>query len=130
MEKKKVKKLHVKKISKASIKEAKKCEATETGIKKQYLKSRPVCKVTFRLPKEAAPDARRVTIVGEFNNWNREATLLKRQKNGTWVVTLELEPGRRYRYRYLIDNSRWENDWIADRYEPNPYGCDDSVVII
>lgn len=126
MEKKTVNKLRAKK----TLKTASKHEAPTTSIKKQYLKSRPVCKVTFRLPKEAAPDAKQVTIVGEFNNWNKKATVLKRQKNGNWVVTLELEPGREYRYRYLIDNSCWENDWFADRYVSNPYGCDDSVVII
>ncbi len=98
------------------------------GPTKRYLKHRPVCKVTFKLPKKAAPRAKKVTIVGEFNNWNREATPLKRLKNGDWSVTLELQPGRQYRYRYLIDDSLWENDWFADRYVPNPYGGDDSII--
>ncbi len=73
-------------------------------------------------------ESQKVTIVGEFNNWDREATPLKKQKDGSRAVTLELEPGREYRYRYLIDDICWENDWFADRYEPNPFGCDDSVV--
>lgn len=97
-------------------------------IKKRYLKSRPVCKVTFRLPKEAARDAKRVTIVGDFNDWDENSTPLKKLKRGDWTVTLELEPGRRYRYRYLIDGVRWENDWQADDYVPNPYGSDDSII--
>jgi hypothetical protein len=41
-----------------------------------------------------------------------------------------LETGREYRFKYLIDGKRWENDWHADRYEPNIYGTDDSVVVI
>jgi len=100
------------------------------GIKKQYLKSKAVCRVTFKLPKEAAPEAKSVTIVGDFNNWNRKATPMKRLKNGDFTVTLDLETGREYRFKYLIDGNRWENDWHADRYEPNIYGTDDSVVVI
>ncbi|HEB75627.1 MAG TPA: hypothetical protein ENJ04_04695 [Nitrospirae bacterium] len=99
-------------------------------IKKQYLKSRPACRVTFRLPREAAPDARKVSIVGDFNNWDKGAMVMKRLKNGDFTITMELETGREYCYRYLIDSSRWENDWWADRYRPNPYGSDDSVVVL
>lgn len=28
----------------------------------------------------------------------------------------------------VIDGWKYENDWFADRYEPNPYGGEDSVV--
>ena len=45
-----------------------------------------------------------------------------------FTVTLELETGRSYRFRYIIDGWKYENDWYADRYEPNPYGGEDSVV--
>jgi len=100
------------------------------GIRKQYLKSRPSCRVTFRLPKEAAPGAQKVSIVGDFNNWDKGATVMKRLKSGDFSITMELETGREYCYRYLIDATRWENDWWADRYRPNPYGSDDSVVVI
>ncbi|HWP91348.1 MAG TPA: isoamylase early set domain-containing protein [Thermodesulfobacteriota bacterium] len=100
------------------------------GIKKQYLKSKSLCKVTFKLPKEAAPDAQTVNIVGDFNRWNKEETPMKRLRNGDFTVTLELETGREYKFKYLIDDVRWENDWHADRYEPNVYGTDDSVVVV
>jgi 1,4-alpha-glucan branching enzyme len=99
-------------------------------IKKQYLKSRPVCKVTFRLPREAAPAATRAHIAGDFNNWDQEFTLMKRSKDGNFTVTIELEKGKEYRFRYLIDDKTWENDWHADKYVPNPFGGDDSVVIV
>ncbi len=100
------------------------------GIKKQYLKSRSVCKVTFKLPNEAAPDAQKVSIVGDFNNWDGGAAVMKRLKNGDFTIIMELETGREYCYRYLIDATKWENDWCADRYRPNPFGCDDSVIIL
>ncbi len=100
------------------------------SLKKQYLKSSPMCKVTFRLPKGAAPNAKSVTIVGDFNNWNLTETPLKKLKNGDFTATLELPCNREYSFRYLIDANRWENDWFADKYIPNRYGSDDSVVVV
>jgi 1,4-alpha-glucan branching enzyme len=69
-----------------------------------------------------------IHLVGEFNNWNKAATPLQLSDHG-WSVTLELEAGKPYRYRYLVNNSEWHNDWNADQYQPNEYGGDDSVVI-
>jgi 1,4-alpha-glucan branching enzyme len=102
----------------------------KSGIKKQYLKSRPVCKVTFRLPSDGALTAETVTLAGEFNNWDKLATPMKRQKNGDFMVTVELDKDREYRFRYCIDGEKWENDWCADRYEPNPFGGHDSIVVV
>jgi len=53
---------------------------------------------------------------------------LERREDGRFTLTLSLTPGQSYRFRYLLDGSRWENDWAADSYAPNPYGSDDSVV--
>lgn len=103
---------------------------TSAGIKKEYLKSRNACKVTFRLPRVGAPDAKTICIVGDFNNWNIYANPMKRLKRGDYTITLELVPGREYQFRYLIDDSRWENDWNADKYVKNPYGDSDNSVII
>ena len=103
-------------------------KASAHGIAKKFLKTRPLCKVTFTLPKEAAPEAETVCVMGEFNNWSRDATPMKRRTNGDFVASLDLETGRSYRFRYLIDGWRFENDWQADRYEANPYGGDDSII--
>jgi len=101
------------------------------GITKEYLKSRNLCKVTFRLPKIAAPNAKSVYIVGDFNNWNMHAHPMKKSREGNYTVTLELEPGREYQFRYFIDETKWENDWNADKYVKSPYGdSDNSVVVI
>ena len=39
-----------------------------------------------------------------------------------------LRASRRWRFRYVLDGERWENDWAADDYLPNSHGADDSVV--
>jgi 1,4-alpha-glucan branching enzyme len=101
-----------------------------SGLKKLYLKTKELCKVTFRLPKEAAPEATQVTLVGDFNQWDTGETPMQKMKNGDFTVTLELACDQEYRFRYLIDNTQWENDWQADKYAPNCYGSEDSIVEI
>lgn len=99
------------------------------ALKKQFLKSKPVCKVTFKIPKEAADSADSVTLVGDFNDWDKGATPMKALKTGGFTVTLDLETGRDYQFRYLVDGQRWENDDEADRYEFNAFaGSENSVV--
>ena len=109
---------------------SKKAPARTAGIKKEYPKSTNVCEVTFRLPKIAAPDAKSVCIVGDFNDWNIHANRMKKQTKGGYTIKLKLQPGKEYQFRYLIDGSRWENDWNADRYVRSPYGGSDNSVIV
>lgn len=84
--------------------------------------------VTFTLPAQVQAD--RVALCGEFNDWATDAILLARGSDGSWQAIVPLEPGRAYRYRYLLDGERWENAWQADRYVPNSYGTADSVVVV
>ena len=99
------------------------------SLTKQCLKSKPVTKVTFRLPPEAAHEAKTVFLVGDFNDWNPKANSMTRLKNGEFKVTLDLEAGRDYSFRYLIEGQEWENDWAADGYVPSGIaGAENSVV--
>jgi len=101
------------------------------SLKKQYLKSRPVCKVTFRLPKKAARGSRQVFLVGDFNAWSHTANPMQRLKSGEFKLIMELAPKREYQYRYLLDNGQWINDWDADKYIYSTFGkCDNSVVAV
>ena len=101
------------------------------GIAKRYLKTKPICKAKFTLPSEAAGSARRVHLVGDFNNWSATATPMKKLKDGSFTVVIDLPQGEEYQYRYLIDDGRWENDWNADKYVRSPLGdCDNSVIVV
>ncbi len=101
------------------------------ALTKQYLKSKPVCKVTFSLPAEAVNDSKEVALVGDFNEWNAgSATPLKKQKDGSYKTTLELEPGKEYQYRYILDGSKWINDWAADKYVPSGNSSDENSVVV
>lgn len=90
------------------------------SVKKQYIKSSGLCKCTFRLPKAAAANAQKVALVGDFNEWKKDAVRMKKLKSGEFKVDVELAPGRAYEFRYLIDGESWENDWDADAYVPKP----------
>ncbi len=82
-------------------------------------------RVTFVLAPQ--PNADHVHVAGDFNGW--QATMpMKRQKDGSWRATVELEPGREYQFRYLVDGNVWVNDEAADAYVPNPFGADNCVV--
>ncbi len=101
------------------------------SVKKKFLKSRPVCKCTFTLPKEAAPAATRVTLAGEFNDWNTDEIEMRPLKSGVFKAELDLPVGQSYQYKFLIDGQRWENDWDAEQYVPAAgIGADNSLVSV
>jgi 1,4-alpha-glucan branching enzyme len=95
-------------------------------MKKTYSKTGDTCRVTFELPADIEAD--KVALVGEFNNWDETAHMMIKRKAGNFSTTISLETGKEYRYRYLLDGERWENDWEADQYQPNEFGGEDSVV--
>ncbi|GAA0749636.1 MULTISPECIES: isoamylase early set domain-containing protein [Flavobacteriaceae] len=96
------------------------------AIKKQYLKSKPVCKVTFSVPAE---EAKKVTVVGTFNEWKEKKDFqLKKLKNGTFKGTVDLEKDNSYEFRYIVDGT-YTNDEAADAYAWNDYaGAENSVL--
>jgi len=95
------------------------------AIKKQYLKSKPVCKVTFTVPAE---EAKKVAVVGDFNNWNPKGSTLRKLKNGTFKGTFELPKENTYEFRYLVDGS-YINDTEADRFQWNDYAGTENAVL-
>lgn len=99
------------------------------SIKKQYLKTKPVATVTFRLAKEAAPNAETVTLVGDFNGWDTSATPMKKLKTGDFTVALKLDAEQSYQFRYLLDGETWENDWEADAYVASPVSLEENSVV-
>ena len=100
------------------------------SLKKSYSKDKKICKVTFSVSKDAARGAEKISIAGDFNSWSSTETLLKKDKNGGFSVTLPLEAGREYQFRYLLDGKSWENDWEADKYIPAPFSHTDNSVVI
>ena len=100
------------------------------SIKKQFLKSKPVCKVTFSLTSEEVANVEKVQLLGDFNGWNLdEAVDLKKFKNGSFKTTLDLETEKEYQFKYLFDGVQWENDSEADKYVNNGVSAEDNFVV-
>ena len=95
------------------------------SIKKQYLKSKPICKVTFSVP---AKDAKKVAVVGDFNKWNTKATQLRKLKNGTFKGIVDLEKDKSYQFRYLVDDT-YINEDKADGYIWNDFAGTENAVL-
>jgi|TARA_Y100001968_G_scaffold84086_1_gene75150 1,4-alpha-glucan branching enzyme len=99
------------------------------SLKKQYLKSKPICKVTFKLKASEANNAGTAKLVGDFNAWDIQGEPMKKLKNGDFTQTVNLPAEAEYQFRYLLDGENWENDWEADAYLPSPVSFDDNSVV-
>jgi Glycogen recognition site of AMP-activated protein kinase len=75
----------------------------------------------------AAP-ASRVSVVGDFNDWDPAATPLRRN-GSTWSVELHLKPGR-YHYIFLIDGRRWASDPAKPPAVESDFGAPTSVLTV
>lgn len=99
------------------------------SLAKKYLKTRPVCKVTFNLPPQHHDGVDQVSLIGDFNGWDANAMPMKRRKDGSWSLEIELTPGREYQFLYQLGGDRYANDDAADAYIPNPFGTGKNSVI-
>jgi 1,4-alpha-glucan branching enzyme len=94
--------------------------------KKTYGKTTKTCRVTFELPAEVS--AQTASVCGDFNDWSPTDHPMVRRKDGRFSVTISLPVDQSYRYRFLLDGVRWENDWDAEMYVTNSYGTEDSLI--
>ena len=100
------------------------------AIKKQYYKTKPYCKVTFRLTKKMAGNARKVAIAGDFNGWKSERTPMKVLKNGDFTTTMQLVKGHEYQYRFVLDDQTWITDESADKQVYCEFASAHNAVVI
>jgi len=86
--------------------------------------------ITFSLPAEAVEGASEAILLGDFNNWNpQKAPKLEKQADGSYKAVAQLEEGKTYHYRFLLDNGKWVNDYHAQKYEYVPGFYVDNCVI-
>jgi 1,4-alpha-glucan branching enzyme len=95
------------------------------SVKKQFIKTKPVCKVTFSIE---AKESNAVAVVGDFNNWNPSEGELSKLKNGTFKGVFELPTDNSFEFKYLIDGS-YANEPQADSFRYNEFaGAENSVL--
>ncbi|MCI5148730.1 MAG: glycoside hydrolase [Candidatus Electrothrix sp. MAN1_4] len=95
---------------------------------KHYTKTRKKCRVTFKYPNQEHADS--AMLAGDFNDWSTTSTPMKKLKDESFSVTISLQAGRTYTFRYVLDKHIWVNDWEADHYVANEHGESNSVVIL
>jgi len=97
------------------------------SVKKQFIKTKPICKVTFSIE---AKDADQVSVIGDFNDWKIEDGALSKLKNGTFKGTFDLDKDTTYEFKYVVDGT-YVNEPEADSFKWNDFaGAENSVLIV
>jgi hypothetical protein len=73
------------------------------------------------------PEASKVTLVGDFNDWDVAKTpMVRSATGGLWTVTLPLKAGR-HLYAFVVDGSTWSNDPGAPVAPDDGFGHTNSI---
>ncbi len=97
------------------------------SIKKQFIKTKPVCKVTFSVE---AKEANLASVVGDFNNWNPAEGELSKLKNGTFKGVFDLPKDASYEFKYVIDGN-FVNESESDSFKWNDFaGTENGVLTV
>ena len=73
------------------------------------------------------PNVRQVTIVGDFNEWRRDALPMRSIGDGWWQAVIQLQGGD-YRFRYLADGT-WFTDYASNGIESGRLGLNSLLTV-
>ena len=78
-----------------------------------------------------APDAKKVSVVGDFNGWDvgHVGYQAQHRGGGVWSVTAPVPVGH-HRYSFVVDDSVWVADPTAPRVIDNDYGMPNSAIVV
>jgi 1,4-alpha-glucan branching enzyme len=95
------------------------------ALKKKYLKSKPICKVSFQLTEKELENPQSVELLGSFSDWQPVAM---RKVKGSFTRTVDLKTGAQHQFKYRVNGQNWLNDPAADAYVANTFSTENSVV--
>jgi hypothetical protein len=81
-----------------------------------------VVQFEVEMPGQSGP----VRIAGDWNDWKPEA--MRCEGADLYRTQVVLRPGSSYRFRYLLADGTWTNDFTADDFVENPYGGYDALI--
>ena len=95
-----------------------------TMLTKKFFKTKDEAEITFEFKRA---DVTSAVLVADFNNW--QAIEMKfNKKTKIFKTKVRLPKDGTFHFRYLLNNTEWENDYKADQYLPNTFGTENSVV--
>jgi len=78
-----------------------------------------------------SPEVNSVAILGDFNDWDSSKATTMKASLKEFSAVLDLNVGKSYEFRYLINNNSWDNDFSADKYVASPFvGITNSVIVL
>ncbi len=88
------------------------------SLEKKYFKRNGTCKVTFTW-EDSIGEIKSIKILGDYNNWDRNCPPMRKIKKKLYKQSIELPTHHTYQFRYLINDSYWEDIPEADHFVPN-----------
>ena len=86
----------------------------------------PVVYVQFVLE---APSATSVSVAGDFSDWQPAFALEDADGDGIWSARVPVQPGV-YAYMFLVDETSWQTDPNAGRYQDDGFGNRNAVLAV
>jgi hypothetical protein len=77
------------------------------------------------------PSARGVSVVGDFNDWTKDAAPLREQRDGVWTVSVPVPAGR-HEYAFIVHREHGD-EWVADPFAAtahDEFGTETSIVTV
>ena len=75
------------------------------------------------------PEARSVSLVGDFTEWKSDRYRLSRKnEEGRWEVRVRLRKNRVYTYNFVIDGEEWIPDPLAPYRVEDGFGGENSLL--
>ena len=98
-------------------------------LKKTYTKNKSKCKVTFKFEPTEEVQVDTIQVVGSFNGWgNEKKHFLKKRKDGTYSLSVNLNSESSYEYKYLVNENEWYTDSNAENLVWNIYGSQNALL--
>jgi Glycogen recognition site of AMP-activated protein kinase len=76
-----------------------------------------------------APNAKSVSVAGDFSDWEATYSLQDPEGDGVWTGRVPVRPGV-HAYMFLVDGTEWETDPRADRYQDDGFGNRNAVLAV
>ncbi len=81
-------------------------------------------RVTFAVP--ATEGCGSLYLVGKLGEWDESVYCMECAEDGTWSLTLELEPGYEYQYRFRMLDGTWLSE-PTPLFVPIPFQSKNSI---